>query len=101
MQLRDHIRVPDLIGRYGGEEFLILLPNGTLKAATEQAGRLCQQIRSAPIFSGQHAVPMTVSIGIAHFKPGVDDWRKLLDRADQALYQAKAAGRDQWAIVDA
>ena len=95
MQLRDHIRVPDLIGRYGGEEFLILLPNGTLKAATEQAGRLCQQIRSAPIFSGQHAVPMTVSIGIAQFKPGADDWRKLLDRADQALYQAKAGGRNK------
>jgi diguanylate cyclase (GGDEF)-like protein len=101
VQLRDHIRLPDLIGRYGGEEFLILLPNGTLKAATEQAGRLCQQIRSAPIFSGQHAIPMTVSIGIAQFKPGEEDWRQLLDRADKALYQAKASGRDQWAIMQA
>jgi diguanylate cyclase (GGDEF)-like protein len=99
-QLRDHIRHPDMIGRYGGEEFLILLPDGTLKAAAEQAGRLCQQIRAAPIFSGQHVIPITVSIGIAQYNPR-EDWRALLDRTDQALYQAKNNGRDQWAVLEA
>jgi diguanylate cyclase (GGDEF)-like protein len=100
-QLREHIREPDLIGRYGGEEFLVILPDGTLKAASEQAARLCQQVRSTTIISGPHAISMTVSIGIAQFKPGEEDWRQLLDRADQALYQAKRNGRDQWAIMEA
>lgn len=100
LQLREHIRLPDMIGRYGGEEFLIILPHGTLKAAAEQAGRLCQQIRAAPIFSGQHVIPITVSIGIAQYNLH-EDWRALLDRADQALYQAKNNGRDQWAVLEA
>jgi diguanylate cyclase (GGDEF)-like protein len=54
MLLRDHIRTPDMIGRYGGEEFLVILPSSDLKAASEQADRLCQQVRSAPILSGKH-----------------------------------------------
>jgi diguanylate cyclase (GGDEF)-like protein len=101
MQLREHIREPDVIGRHGGEEFLVILPNGSLKAAAEQAERLCRQIRSTPIISGNHAIQVTISIGIAQYKLGDDDWRKLLARADQALYQAKGGGRDQWAIVEA
>jgi diguanylate cyclase (GGDEF)-like protein len=100
-QLREHIRQPDLIGRYGGEEFLVILPNGTLKAASEQAERLCRQIRSAPIASGKNAVQVTISIGIAQYKLHEEDWRNLLNRADQALYQAKHNGRDRWAIIEA
>ena len=45
-ELRDHIRHPDTIGRYGGEEFLVVLPHSTLKAAAEQAERLCKHVRS-------------------------------------------------------
>jgi diguanylate cyclase (GGDEF)-like protein len=101
MQLRDHIREPDIIGRYGGEEFLVILPNGSLKAASEQAERLCHQVRSTPIVSGGELIQVTISIGIAQYKLRDDDWRKLLGRADQALYLAKHNGRDQWAIVEA
>jgi diguanylate cyclase (GGDEF)-like protein len=101
MQLRDHIRLPDMIGRYGGEEFLVILPSSTLKAASEQAERLCQQVRSAPILSGKHVIHITVSIGIAQYRVHEEDWRKLLKRADEALYQAKNNGRDRWAISEA
>jgi diguanylate cyclase (GGDEF)-like protein len=100
-QMRDSIRQPDGIGRYGGDEFLVILPNTNVTAAAEQAARLCQQIRTAPIAAGRNQVHLTLSMGLAQYKPGVDDWRKLLERADQALYRAKNNGRDQWAILDA
>jgi diguanylate cyclase len=100
-ELRDHIRQPDEIGRYGGEEFLVILPNSGLKAACEQASRLCQQVRSTPIISGGKVIHMTISIGIAQFRIHNENWQKLLDRSDQALLQAKQNGRDQWAILEA
>ena len=99
-ELRDHIRQPDEIGRFGGEEFLVILPNSSLKAACEQATRLCQQVRSTPIISGGKVIRMTISIGIAQFHIHNENWEKLLDRADQALLQAKQNGRDQWAILE-
>jgi diguanylate cyclase (GGDEF)-like protein len=49
MELRDHIRHPDVIGRYGGEEFLVVLPHSTIKAAAEQAERLCKHVQSLVI----------------------------------------------------
>ncbi len=101
MLLRDHIRQPDIVGRYGGEEFLVILPSSNLQAAGEQAGRLCQQVRSTPIMSGRQAIHVTVSIGIAQYRVHEEDWRKLLKRADEALYQAKDSGRDRWAIREA
>jgi diguanylate cyclase (GGDEF)-like protein len=100
-QLHDHIRLPDLIARYGGEEFLVLLPNSTLKDASEQAARLCQMVRSTPVVSGTRIIKMTISIGIAQYRVHEEDWQKLLNRADQALYQAKNDGRDRWVILEA
>ena len=99
LQLREHVRLPDMVGRYGGEEFLILLPNSTVKAASEQAERLCEQVRSTPIISGKHVIHMTISIGIAQYRIGHENWEQLLNRADQALYQAKQNGRDRWAAI--
>ena len=97
-ELRDHIRYPDTIGRYGGEEFLIVLPHSPLKAAMEQAERLCKHTRSLLIKSGEHEIAVTISIGIAQYKIHNEDWEALLNRADAALYRAKNNGRDQWAV---
>ena len=99
-ELRDHIRYPDTIGRYGGEEFLLVLPHSTLRAASQQAERLCRHIRSLRIQSGEHEVAITVSIGIAQYKIHSEDWQGLLGRADTALYQAKKYGRDQWTVAE-
>jgi diguanylate cyclase (GGDEF)-like protein len=99
-ELRDHTRQPDEIGRYGGEEFLVLLPNSGLKAACEQASRLCQQVRTTPIISGGKVIHMTISIGIAQYRIHKENWQELLDRSDQALRQAKQNGRDQWAVLE-
>jgi diguanylate cyclase (GGDEF)-like protein len=99
-ELREHIRYPDTIGRYGGEEFLIVLPHSSLKAASEQAERLCRHVRSLRIRSGEQEIAVTVSIGIAQYKIQKEDWEAFLSRADAALYQAKHSGRDQWAVSE-
>jgi len=99
-ELRNHIRYPDTIGRYGGEEFLIVLPHSTVKAAKEQAERLCRHVRSLLIKSGEKEIALTVSIGIAQYKIHKEDWESFLSRADAALYQAKNNGRDQWAVSE-
>jgi diguanylate cyclase (GGDEF)-like protein len=95
--LRDHIRQPDRAGRYGGEEFLILLPNTAIKSAAVAASRLCNEIRTAKMRAAANSIQLTVSIGIAELAVGSETWQKLLTRADQAMYQAKTLGRDQWA----
>ncbi len=99
-RLREQIRHPDTIGRYGGEEFLIVLPNSEMKAAEEQASRLCQRIRTLQVESNSHVLSVTVSIGVAQYKVGEENWEQLLNRADTALYQAKNNGRDQWAVAE-
>ncbi len=97
-ELRRQIRHPDTIGRYGGEEFLIVLPHSTIKAATEQAQRLCEQIRGLSITVGDQTFSVTISIGVAQYKIHKEDWQTFLTRADGALYQAKNNGRDQWVV---
>ena len=99
-ELRNHIRYPDTIGRYGGEEFLIVLPHSPVKAAMEQAERLCKHVRSLLIKSGEKEIVLTVSIGIAQYRIHKEDWESFLSRADAALYQAKNNGRDQWAVSE-
>jgi diguanylate cyclase (GGDEF)-like protein len=94
-QLRDHIRHPDLAGRYGGEEFLILLPNTESAEAAEQALRLCKYVRETKVHVNNHVLSVTISIGVTQFQPGADTWDSLLNRADNAMYEAKSNGRDR------
>ena len=99
-ELRNHIRYPDSIGRYGGEEFMIVLPHSMFKAASEQAERLCTHVRSLLMKPGEKEITLTVSIGIAQYKVHNEDWEALLSRADAALYQAKNSGRDRWVVSE-
>jgi diguanylate cyclase (GGDEF)-like protein len=79
---------------------LIVLPHSTLKAASEQAERLCNYVRSLSIKAGEQEITLTVSIGVAQYKTHKEDWQALLNRADAALYQAKNNGRDGWAVSE-
>lgn len=99
-QLRDHIRHPDLVGRYGGEEFLILLPNTGAEDAGEQAARLCKRVREAQMPIDGQIMKVTISIGVAQYQPGADSWDTLLNRADSAMYEAKKKGRDCWSMLE-
>jgi len=94
--LQTSVRDSDTVGRYGGEEFLVVLPSTRLKQAMEQAARLCKTIRETEINVGE-PIHLTVSIGVAEYRHGQENWQKFLSRADMALYAAKNAGRDQWA----
>ncbi|MBL8101110.1 MAG: GGDEF domain-containing protein [Anaerolineales bacterium] len=98
-QLRESIRHPDTVGRYGGEEFLIILPNSNSAAASEQAARLCKQVRETVVRVKEHEVNITLSVGVAQFRVGVDTWDTLLNHADNAMYEAKRNGRDRWHIA--
>ncbi len=97
--LQDSIRDPDTVGRYGGEEFLVVLPNTRLGAAAEQAARLVKRVREAEVNIGD-IIQLTISIGLAEYKHGQENWQKFLSRADLALYDAKNAGRNRLAISE-
>ncbi|WP_411852539.1 GGDEF domain-containing protein [Stenotrophomonas sp. LGBM10] len=85
---------PHLLGRYGGEEFVLLLPDLSPQQALAWADRLRGRLQAAPAHLGSAAVPVTASIGVAA-DTGQGDLAGLLAAADAALYQAKADGRDR------
>ncbi len=90
------LRERDTIGRYGGEEFLVILPNTTKADALLIAERLRQQIAAMPFaIHDIHNLVITISIGIAAINGTAKNRPDLLSEADQALYQAKALGRDR------
>ena len=94
--LNDHSRVPDLICRFGGEEFLVLLPETSLSEAQGIAERIRTSWQKKTISVENAAVKATVSIGIAELKQHEEESLfDLVERADQALYQAKDQGRNR------
>ena len=95
-----NIRDTDLAGRYGGEEFFILLPEIDLQTAILSAERLRLAVAEHPFtLSSGEQLQVTCSIGIAMYLPQQDNLDKLLLRADQALYQAKHQGRNRCAVM--
>jgi two-component system, cell cycle response regulator len=95
-EIADSLRDYDLLFRYGGEEFVVLLPDTSLREARNVAQRLCQKVHSIRFSDALANLRLTVSIGVAEF-PGMDigTAEELLEHADQALYQAKENGRNQ------
>lgn len=91
-------RISDVCGRYGGEEFIILLPETSLNGAVSMAQRLCDQISARQIPTERGVVRMTASIGVAEMNGETTDLEQLLEKADQALYRAKQSGRNRVAI---
>jgi diguanylate cyclase (GGDEF)-like protein len=91
------IRPGDTLGRWGGEEFVVLLPNCPAKAALEIADRLrqCVAALSTPSAPSGPAVQVTLSLGLATFRGPRDSLDDVLRRADAALYDAKSAGRNR------
>jgi len=89
------LRNTDLMGRYGGEEFLAILPETNIKLASEAAERIRAACHDAEACSPEgERIPFTTSVGVAEWAPA-EDVAALLGRVDDALFAAKAAGRDQ------
>ena len=97
--LRENVREVDIVGRYGGEEFIILMP----ETSKEEAVRTAERLRSAvatSVFPGfaddpDMVVFKTISLGVATCPDDTDDVQSLVSVADQALYRAKRGGRNQ------
>ena len=91
------VRQTDLLARIGGEEFVILLPHADLETGLQVGERVREGIASMAIpFEGlDHPLTITASLGLAVEDPGADSLASLMSKADQALYQAKAGGRNR------
>jgi diguanylate cyclase (GGDEF)-like protein len=85
----------DIIGRYGGEEFVVLLPETPASLAFEAADRLRAQIQQLRIPTHGDDVRITVSIGVATATSATESIAALINEADRALYEAKRGGRNQ------
>ncbi|MEV0273272.1 diguanylate cyclase [Hamadaea sp. NPDC050747] len=94
-RVRAEIREVDLAFRHGGEEFVVLLPETDLAGGVAVADRLCAAMRTQPVLLPRGRVDVTVSIGIAVFPEHGATGSAVLQAADDALYAAKAAGRDR------
>jgi two-component system, cell cycle response regulator len=95
-RLHAKLRPYDGVGRYGGEEFLLVLPACDLDCAMQRANELRETIANAPVVSGDVTKTITMSMGVAVSEcVGVKEVEVLLARADKALYSAKAKGRDR------
>ena len=94
--VRQRLRGEDVVGRYGGEEFLLLLPGTDLQGAQQLAQQLCQVVQAAPCAWSGQTIGVTASVGIASFSMASQGGRDaLLQAADSALYRAKQNGRNR------
>jgi diguanylate cyclase (GGDEF)-like protein len=92
--LRAAMRASDSLGRFGGEEFVLLLPDTPLGQAEAVAEKVRHLFEQSPLADEAMSVPLSASIGVAQWRAG-DDISRLLSRADAALFQAKVQGRNR------
>jgi diguanylate cyclase (GGDEF)-like protein len=88
------LRETDRLGRFGGEEFFCIFPHASQEAAWQCAERIRQAVAAAEVREGEAGVQVTISIGLARMADAHASWEDLLKSADEALYQAKAGGRN-------
>jgi len=93
--IKENLRHVDLVGRYGGEEFLILLPETNKENALVAAERIRRKVQVSPILAYDETIRVTLSIGVSSFPDDGQDQRDLLDKADWALYRSKNTGRNR------
>lgn len=97
VRLATNVRAIDLPCRFGGEEFVVVMPGASLEAATRVADRIRRDIEGQPfpIMGGAEGLSITVSVGVAASTGEGDTPEALLKRADEGVYEAKARGRNQ------
>jgi diguanylate cyclase (GGDEF)-like protein len=93
--IKGSVRANDIVARYGGDEFIVLLPAAPEAAARRAGERILRQLSDQPIENGDSQVPISVSIGLATFPAMAADTEELLRCADEALYASKQAGRNR------
>lgn len=99
-RIHANLRPTDLLGRYGGEEFVAILTRTGYSDVCRIADRLLEAISETPILADGQAIPITISIGIAWLKETTTSIYELVSNADHALYLAKNSGRNCRAALD-
>lgn len=92
---RDTFRASDILGRYGGDELVVMMPETGVDSGHIAAERLRAAIANSTLIEGGQSVSVSISIGIAELTPAIGNLDQLVDCADQALYQAKGLGKNQ------
>nr|WP_298164979.1 diguanylate cyclase [uncultured Pseudomonas sp.] len=93
--VREQVRDTDYPGRYGGEEFVVLLPDVDSAGAMLFAERLRQRIEALLVTYENQSIPFTISLGVADLSYPTNGYQQLIERADQALYASKEGGRNR------
>jgi diguanylate cyclase (GGDEF)-like protein len=96
-RIKSSLRDEDMVGRYGGEEFMVILHNTALDVAKLVAERIRLRIADNPIISADLILHVTASLGLSTLNAS-DDLKSLVKRADEALYAAKHDGRNRVVI---
>ncbi|KJV65918.1 MULTISPECIES: PleD family two-component system response regulator [Ehrlichia] len=95
-RVSDNIRITDLLARFGGEEFVVILPDTTITTAEQVASRILSVIEQTPFKTSIGDISKTVSIGVVEVhKSDINNIKQLIDRADKCLYEAKNTGRNK------
>ncbi|NQZ31673.1 MAG: diguanylate cyclase [Oceanospirillaceae bacterium] len=98
--LKKQYRITDILGRYGGEEFGILLLDTNTEMALTLANNLSKELAKAPIMHDKRAITITLSYGITQIDASFKTHDQWIDMADKALYQSKQNGRNQATILN-
>jgi diguanylate cyclase (GGDEF)-like protein len=94
-RIREQLRGSDVMARYGGDEFVVLLVETGTAGAVEMGERIRRAVDTAPLDFGGHLIKATVSVGIASYPRDAGDAATIMDKADRALYRAKQMGRNR------
>jgi diguanylate cyclase (GGDEF)-like protein len=95
-RISSSLRAHDIVGRFGGDEFIAVLPATNLDQSCQVAQKLCSLMRDAPFTLHGASVTVTLSLGVAVAETDDADYNQMLKRADDALYRAKDRGRDRY-----
>lgn len=99
--IRSQLRQTDIIARYGGDEFVVLLPETPCNGASGVAERIRKSVEASPLLTREQQVRSTVSIGLACYPNHGAGFDTILDRADQAMYASKAEGKNRITLASA
>jgi diguanylate cyclase (GGDEF)-like protein len=93
--LKSAVRTQDIVSRIGGEEFMVICPDTSLKEGAQYAELIRKTFEGSFVNAGADRIKINVSIGIAEYNPAMPDFSTLIKAADDALYRAKLNGRNR------